>query len=109
MDQRAELDKKELEELIKAGAKTITLGKRILRTETASIVVVSNLIYERNVNLWILGRRLCNKMANKKINTEQKKLEKSYPKETAKTTTKILKLKIKNKWEKQQITIQRKQ
>ena len=37
---------KELEELIKAGAKTITLGKRILRTETASIVVVSNLIYE---------------------------------------------------------------
>ena len=35
-----------LEELIKAGAKTITLGKRILRTETASIVVVSNLIYE---------------------------------------------------------------
>ena len=40
------IDKKELEELIKAGAKTITLGKRILRTETASIVVVSNLIYE---------------------------------------------------------------
>lgn len=46
MDQRAGIDKKELEELIKAGAKTITLGKRILRTETASIVVVSNLIYE---------------------------------------------------------------
>ena len=41
-----EHSKKELEELIKAGAKTITLGKRILRTETASIVVVSNLIYE---------------------------------------------------------------
>ncbi len=40
------IDKKELDKLVTAGAKTITLGKRILRTETASIVVISNIIYE---------------------------------------------------------------
>ena len=32
--------------LKEVGAKTITLGQRILRTETASIVVISNIIYE---------------------------------------------------------------
>ena len=37
---------KEIDLLTSNGAKTISLGKRILRTETASIVVVSNIIYE---------------------------------------------------------------
>lgn len=32
--------------LVAKGAKQITLGKRILRTETASIMVMSNIIYE---------------------------------------------------------------
>lgn len=40
------IDKKEILQLKKVGAKTITLGQRILRTETASIVVISNIIYE---------------------------------------------------------------
>ena len=40
------LDYKEVEILTKAGAKVITLGKRILRTETASIAIMSNIIYE---------------------------------------------------------------
>lgn len=40
------IDKKEISQLQEAGAKAITLGQRILRTETASIVVVSNIIYE---------------------------------------------------------------
>ncbi len=37
---------KELQQLEEAGARSITLGKRILRTETASLVVLSNIIYE---------------------------------------------------------------
>lgn len=36
----------EIERLILSGAKVVTLGKRILRTETASLVVLSNIIYE---------------------------------------------------------------
>ena len=40
------IDKKEVEELEKAGAKLVTLGKRILRCETAPINIVSNIIYE---------------------------------------------------------------
>lgn len=40
------LDIKEVEMLINAGAKVITLGNRILRTETASIAIMSNIIYE---------------------------------------------------------------
>ena len=40
------IDQKEISELIKHGAKTITLGNRILRTETASLVVLSDIIYE---------------------------------------------------------------
>ena len=40
------IDKKELDMLAKAGAKKITLGNRILRTETASVVIMSNIIYE---------------------------------------------------------------
>ncbi len=40
------LDKKEVEILVEQGAKVITLGKRILRTETASMMVMSNIIYE---------------------------------------------------------------
>lgn len=37
---------KEVEELTLTGAKTVTLGKRILRTETASLVILSDIIYE---------------------------------------------------------------
>lgn len=37
---------KEVNTLIAAGAKCITLGKRILRAETAPIVVLSDIIYE---------------------------------------------------------------
>lgn len=40
------IDKKEILQLKEVGAKTITLGQRIFRTETASIVVISNIIYE---------------------------------------------------------------
>ena len=36
----------EIIELKKAGAHTITLGRRILRTETAGLVVASILLYE---------------------------------------------------------------
>jgi len=40
------IDSKEVEELKKAGAKTITLGKRILRTETVGISMTSIILYE---------------------------------------------------------------
>ena len=40
------IDEKEVKNLISAGAKPVTLGKRILRTETASITIVSNIMYE---------------------------------------------------------------
>lgn len=38
--------KEEIEKLIQYNSKIITLGKRILRTETAPIVLASNIIYE---------------------------------------------------------------
>lgn len=40
------LTEKEVEELIKCGAKAVSLGKRILRTETAPIAMLSMIIYE---------------------------------------------------------------
>ena len=40
------LDEEEIEILQKNGAKTITLGNRILRTETASLNILSNIMYE---------------------------------------------------------------
>ena len=40
------LSDKEVAELTQNGAKCVTLGKRILRTETAAIVILSNIIYE---------------------------------------------------------------
>lgn len=40
------LEEKEVEYLISQGAETITLGKRILRTETAPIVLASVIMYE---------------------------------------------------------------
>ena len=40
------IDKTEIEKLANAGAKVVTLGKRILRTETASINIISNIMYE---------------------------------------------------------------
>lgn len=40
------LDVEEVKQLYENGAKIITLGKRILRTETAPIVALSNIMYE---------------------------------------------------------------
>ena len=40
------IDLKEVEKLKSVGAKIVTLGKRILRTETAPIVLTSNILYE---------------------------------------------------------------
>ena len=40
------IDEKEVKKLVDIGGKCITLGKRILRTETASLVILSNIIYE---------------------------------------------------------------
>ncbi len=40
------LEKQEVEELIERGAKAVSLGKRILRTETVSITLASILMYE---------------------------------------------------------------
>ncbi len=40
------IDNMEANSLINQGAKPVTLGKRILRTETAAIMVMSNIIYE---------------------------------------------------------------
>lgn len=40
------LSEKEVDKLITAGAKCVSLGRRILRTETASLVVLSDIIYE---------------------------------------------------------------
>lgn len=40
------LDSKEVEILKENGAKVVTLGKRILRTETAPITMTSNILYE---------------------------------------------------------------
>lgn len=40
------IDEKEIEKLVQNGAKTVSLGKRILRTETAPITIASNIVYE---------------------------------------------------------------
>ncbi|MCI9015586.1 MAG: 16S rRNA (uracil(1498)-N(3))-methyltransferase [Clostridia bacterium] len=40
------IDTEELEELQKSQVKTVTLGKRILRTETAPIAIISIIMYE---------------------------------------------------------------
>lgn len=40
------IDKQEIDELKLCGAKIITLGNRILRTETAPIAITSNILYE---------------------------------------------------------------
>lgn len=42
------IEKEEIEQLKEAGAKIVTLGKRILRTETAPIVMSSVIMYELN-------------------------------------------------------------
>jgi len=42
------LEKEEIEDLKQAGAKIVTLGNRILRTETAPIVMSSIIMYELN-------------------------------------------------------------
>ena len=43
------LDTQEVNMLVESGAKVVTLGKRILRTETASIMIISNIIYEYEI------------------------------------------------------------
>jgi len=40
------LEEKEVNLLKEKGAKVVSLGKRILRTETAPIAMVSNILYE---------------------------------------------------------------
>ena len=40
------LTEKEVQQLTDLGAKSVTLGKRILRTETASLMILSDIIYE---------------------------------------------------------------
>ena len=40
------IDKQEIDELKLCGAKIITLGNRILITETAPIAITSNILYE---------------------------------------------------------------
>ena len=40
------LDKEEAHELIKSGAHVVSLGKRILRTETASMQMAAVIMYE---------------------------------------------------------------
>ena len=40
------IDYTEIEKLKKAGAEIVTLGKRILRTETVALNVLSNIMYE---------------------------------------------------------------
>ncbi len=40
------IDKKEIVQLQQTNAKIVTLGKRILRTETAPIVITANIMYE---------------------------------------------------------------
>lgn len=43
------IEEKEVEILTKSGVKVVTLGKRILRTETASMAMISNIIYEYEI------------------------------------------------------------
>lgn len=40
------IDHSEIEQLKKAGASIVTLGKKILRTETVALNVLSNIMYE---------------------------------------------------------------
>lgn len=40
------IDEEEVKQLESAGAKSVSLGKRILRTETASLAMVSIIMYE---------------------------------------------------------------
>lgn len=40
------IDEKEIEKVVQNGAKVVSLGKRILRTETAPIAITSNIVYE---------------------------------------------------------------
>ena len=40
------IDETEIDLFKEKGVKTITLGKRILRTETAPIAILSNIMYE---------------------------------------------------------------
>jgi len=47
-------NKQEIDDLIKAGAKSVSLGKRILRTETAAIVMTA-LVMERILELGVKG------------------------------------------------------
>ena len=46
MDQKVGIDEKEIEQLKSCNAKIITLGKRILRTETVALNMLSIIMYE---------------------------------------------------------------
>jgi 16S rRNA (uracil1498-N3)-methyltransferase len=46
LDQKDGIDEKEVEQLRKSGAKIVTLGKRILRTETVALNMLSIIMYE---------------------------------------------------------------
>lgn len=46
MDQKGGIDEEEIKLLEKSGAKTVTLGNRILRTETVALNIISILMYE---------------------------------------------------------------
>ena len=44
-------DQKEIDDLINCGAKIVSLGKRILRTETASLTALSMIMLYTEINL----------------------------------------------------------
>ena len=46
MDQKVGIDEKEIEQWKSSNAKIITLGKRILRTETVALNMLSIIMYE---------------------------------------------------------------
>lgn len=46
MAQRVGIDESEIEQLEKSNAKIVTLGKRILRTETVALNILSIIMYE---------------------------------------------------------------
>lgn len=46
MDQKDGIEEKEIEQLKNSNAKIVTLGKRILRTETVALNILSIIMYE---------------------------------------------------------------
>ena len=46
MDQKDGIDEEEVKNLISVGAKSVSLGKRILRTETAPLAMSAIIMYD---------------------------------------------------------------